>query len=36
LPGNAQPERMKNRFVGGILQITIPKNTAEESGRSED
>jgi len=30
------PERMKNKFISGILQITIPKNKAEGSGRSED
>ena len=36
LPGNVQPERIKNKFTNGILQITIPKNKAEGSGRSED
>jgi HSP20 family molecular chaperone IbpA len=36
LPGNVLPERMKNKFISGILQITIPKTKAEGSGRSED
>jgi HSP20 family protein len=36
LPGNVQPERMKNKFISGILQIIIPKNKSEGSGRSED
>src|SRR5262249_1024274 len=34
LPGNVQPERMKNKFINGIFQITIPKTKAEGSGRS--
>src|SRR5215475_1402619 len=36
LPGNVQPERMKNKFISGIFQITIPKTKADGSGRSED
>jgi HSP20 family molecular chaperone IbpA len=36
LPSNVQPERMKNKFISGILQITIPKSKAEGPGRSED
>jgi HSP20 family protein len=36
LPSNVQPERMKNKFINGILQMTIPKTKAERSGRSED
>jgi HSP20 family protein len=36
LPSNVQPERMKNKFINGILQITIPKTKANGSGRSED
>jgi HSP20 family molecular chaperone IbpA len=36
LPSNVQPERMKNKFVSGILQITIPKLKVEASGRSEE
>ncbi len=36
LPGNVLPERMKNKFTNGILQITIPKTKTDFSGRSED
>lgn len=36
LPSNAQPERMKNRFNSGILQISIPKAKSDSSGKSED
>jgi HSP20 family molecular chaperone IbpA len=36
LPNNVQPERMKNKFVSGILQITIPKIKVEGTGRSEE
>jgi HSP20 family molecular chaperone IbpA len=36
LPSNVHPERMKNKFINGILQITIPKAKANGSGRSED
>ena len=36
LPSNVQPERMKNKFISGVLQITIPKSKTDGSGRSED
>ncbi len=36
LPGNAQTEKIRNKFTGGILQITIPKIKSESSGRSGD
>jgi HSP20 family protein len=36
LPSNALPERMKMKFTTGILQITIPKNKADLSGRSDE
>lgn len=36
LPTNAQPERMKNKLINGILQITIPKAKANGTGKPED
>lgn len=36
LPGNAQTEKIRNKFTSGILQITIPKIKSESSGRSGD
>jgi len=36
LPSNVQPERMKTKFISGVLQIVFPKIKAEGAGRSEE